>query len=100
MNNEVRISKDFFEKLCALQCDTKEICGACNCSYEQLQAWCRQVYNAEYSEVYKVKVTKGKISLRNLQFKLAEKSPTMAIYLGRVYLNQNPEDKKKGNYGG
>lgn len=91
----IKINKEFFEKLCALQCDIKEICGACNCTEEQLKGWCYQVYNATYDEVYKIKSTKGKISLRNLQFKLAEKSPTMAIYLGKIYLNQ--EDKTNKN---
>lgn len=98
MNNDVRINKDFFEKLCALQCDTKEICGACNCSLEQLKNWCYQIYNASYEDVYKVKSTKGKISLRNLQFKLAEKSPIMAIYLGKVYLNQEDKTDKERRY--
>lgn len=94
MDRELRISKDFFEKLCALQCDIKEICGACNCTEEQLRNWCKQAYNADYNEVYRVKSTKGKITLRNLQFKLAEKSPTMAIYLGKVYLNQDDKTNK------
>ena len=94
MDRELKISKDFFEKLCALQCDIKEICGACNCTKEQLRNWCKQAYNADYNEVYRVKSTKGKITLRNLQFKLAEKSPTMAIYLGKVYLNQDDKTNK------
>ncbi len=92
-NQEIKINKDFFERLCALQCNTREICGACNCSEEQLRTWCKNTYNADYNDVYRVKSTKGKISLRNLQFKLAEKSPTMAIYLGKIYLGQ---DEKKG----
>lgn len=95
MEKEIKISKDFFEKLCALQCSTYEICGACNCTVEQLKNWCKQAYNAEYEEVYRVKSTKGKISLRNLQFKLAEKSPTMAIYLGKIYLNQEEKQERR-----
>lgn len=95
MKNEVKINKDFFEKLCALQCSTREICGICNCTFEQLQEWCYQVYKAKYDDVYSVKSTKGKVSLRNLQFKLAEKSPTMAIYLGRIYLNQDDKQEKR-----
>lgn len=91
----LKINKEFFEKLCALQCNIQEICGACNCSEQQLKEWCEKTYGASYDEVYKVKSTKGKISLRNLQFKLAEKSPTMAIYLGKIYLNQ--EDKSEKN---
>lgn len=93
-----KINKEFFEKLCALQCEIKEICGACNCTEEQLKDWCFQTYNITLDEVYKVKSTKGKISLRNLQFKLAEKSPTMAIYLGKLYLNQEEKNEKNRRY--
>ncbi|MBQ8892529.1 MAG: hypothetical protein IJ068_06685 [Bacilli bacterium] len=95
MDKELKISKDFFEKLCALQCDIKEICGAFNCSEEQIRNWCKKTYNADFNDVYRVKSTRGKINLRNLQFKLAEKSPTMAIYLGKVYLNQDDGSKNK-----
>lgn len=87
--NENVIKKDTFEKLCALQCELKEIAGAFGVTEEHIRIWCKKVYLAEFEDVYKRTSNKGKISIRNLQFKLAEKSPTMAIYLGKVYLNQN-----------
>lgn len=95
MNNQPKIGKDFFEKLCALQCTTDEICGALNCSEQYLRNWCKETYDADYNEVYRVKLTKGKITLRNIQFEMAKKSPTMAMYLGRIYLNQNDKDDKR-----
>lgn len=94
MNEKIEIKKDVFERLCALQCDIKEIAGMFNCSEEQIKAWCERTYNISFEEVYQEKSIKGKVSLRNLQFKLAEKNATMAIYLGKVYLNQ---DDKKNN---
>ncbi len=93
MNQDAYIKKDVFERLCALQCEIKEIAGAFGCTELQIKDWCKRTYHLEYEEVYKKLSTKGKISIRNLQFKLAEKSPTMAIYLGKVYLNQDD----KGN---
>lgn len=96
MNEEIKIKKDVFEKLCALQCDIREIASTFGCSLEYLKNWCKQTYNEELEKVYSVKIAKGKISLRSLQFRLAEKSPTMAIYLGKIYLNQ--DDKNGGNW--
>lgn len=95
MDNQPKIKIDFFEKLCALQCTTEEICGYLNCSEQYLKDWCRQTYNTDYYEVYRVKTTKGKIALRNIQFEMAKKSPTMAMYLGRIYLNQNDKEDKR-----
>lgn len=97
MNEEIKIKKEVFEKLCALQCNIYEIAGSFGVTPDQVKIWCKQVYNADFEKVYTAKATKGKISLRSLQFRLAEKSPTMAIYLGRVYLNQ--DDKNGGKDG-
>ena len=44
-----------------------------------------------FSEVFSIKREKGKVSLRRSQFKLAEKNPTMAIWLGKQYLGQRDE---------
>lgn len=97
MNSENKISRDLFEKLCSLQCDTKEILGCFGVTVEQLNNWCLKTYNTTYENIYKIKSIKGKIALRNLQFKMAEKSPTMAIYLGKVYLNQDDKSNKENN---
>ena len=41
-----------------------------------------------FSDAYKNKSQLGKSSLRRAQFKLAEKNATMAIWLGKQYLDQ------------
>lgn len=41
-----------------------------------------------FLEVYKRFAAKGKASLRRTQFKLAEKNPSMAIFLGKNLLGQ------------
>jgi hypothetical protein len=55
-----------------------------------------------FSETYKNKSQLGKTSLRRMQFRLAEKNSSMAIWLGKQYLNQKdaadvtlPADKAK-----
>ena len=44
-----------------------------------------------FSEVLKDKRGLGKISLRRSQWRLAEKSATMAIWLGKQYLGQKDQ---------
>lgn len=82
------IDKREFEKLCALQCTMSEISSWFGCDKKTLIAWCERTYNAEFSTVFAEKSEKGKISLRRRQWQLAEKSPAMAIFLGKNLLGQ------------
>lgn len=77
-----------FEKLCALQCTEEEICGWFSITDKTLDAWCKRTYGRSYSEVYAEKRGLGKISLRRMQWHLAEKNASMAIFLGKNYLGQ------------
>lgn len=82
------IDQKQFENLCALQCTEEEICNWFDICTETLNAWCKRTYKKRFSEVFAQKRGKGKISLRRSQWKLAEKSATMAIWLGKQYLGQ------------
>lgn len=83
-----------FEQLCQIQCTETEICGWFGVSDKTLTRWCKETYFNEYgegmsfSEVFAEKRSAGKISLRRFQFQQAEKSPAMAIWLGKQYLGQ------------
>lgn len=83
------IKKMDFEKLCALQCTQQEICDFFEVDHKTLTKWCKRTYRKEYSQVYAEKKTGGKISLRRMQFRLAEKSAAMAIFLGKNILGQS-----------
>lgn len=83
------IDKKQFEGLCGLQCTKLEICDYFDITDKTLERWCKRTYNQGFSEVFAKKRVKGKISLRRMQFQLAEKSATMAIFLGKNYLNQH-----------
>ena len=83
------IDQNQFEKLCALQCTKEEICGWFDVTDKTLENWCKRTYKAGFSEVFGQKRGAGKISLRRAQWKLAEKSATMAIFLGKNYLGQS-----------
>ena len=78
-----------FEKLCALQCTQQEICDFLEVDHKPLTRWCKRTYGKEYSQVYAEKKSGGKISLRRMQFRLAEKSAAMAIFLGKNILGQS-----------
>lgn len=82
------ISRETFEKLCGLQCTKLEICAFLEVSDKTLDKWVKRTYRKSFSEVYKEKKGIGKISLRRTQWKLAEKSASMAIWLGKQYLDQ------------
>ena len=91
------IDKKSFEKLCALQCTKEEICGFFDITDKTLESWCKRTYSQGFSETFRQKRGGGKISLRRTQFRLAEKSASMAIWLGKQYLNQKDriEDKQE-----
>lgn len=88
------IDKKIFENLCGLQCTLEEIAGVFDCSVDTIERWCKREYKETFAEVYKKHSAKGKTSLRRIQFKLAEKSAAMAIFLGRNYLGQKNNDIK------
>lgn len=82
------ISKEWFEKLCGMQCTLDEIAGFFNCSADTIERFAKSTYKKTFAEIYKEYSVQGKISLRRYQFKLAEKSAAMAIWLGKQYLGQ------------
>lgn len=82
------IDQKQFENLCALQCTHDEICAWFDVTAKTLESWCKRTYGDSFSKVFAQKRGKGKISLRRSQWQLAEKSASMAIWLGKQYLNQ------------
>lgn len=83
------IDQSLFEKLCGLQCTLTEIAGIFDCSEDTIERWCKRTYDEGFAETYKKHSAAGKLSLRRAQFRLAEKSAAMAIFLGKNYLGQS-----------
>lgn len=83
------IDQTQFEKLCGLQCTKEEIAGWFDCSEDTIENWCHKTYDESFSAVFSKKREAGKISLRRSQWRLAEKSASMAIFLGKNYLRQS-----------
>lgn len=70
------------EKLANIQCTQEEIAGVLGISVRTLQR------DEEFCRIYKKGQENGKMSLRRIQYKLAEKNASMAIFLGKQYLGQ------------
>ena len=88
----IDIDKKLFENLCAIQCTLEEVSGVLDCSADTVERWCKRTYNSTFADIYKKCSAKGKVSLRRMQFKLAEKSAPMAIFLGKNLLGQSDKD--------
>lgn len=87
------IDKELFKKLCGIMCTLDEIAGMFDCSPDTIERWCKREYKLNFAEVYKIESAKGKTSLRRYQFKLAQKSAAMAIFLGKNYLGQTDKQE-------
>lgn len=91
------IDWDEFEKLCALQCTQSEIASFLKVHPNTLSDRVKEKYPGEdYSTVYKKFSESGKCSLRRNQFVMSKKNASMAIWLGKQWLEQRePESKTK-----
>lgn len=83
------INKQQFETMCGIQATEEEICLVFSVSINTLNRWCKENYGDTFCKVFAQKRALGKASLRRTQWRMAEKSPTMAIWLGKQYLNQH-----------
>lgn len=81
------------EKLASIQCTQQEIATFLGCHRDTL------LRDQKFCDIYKKGLENGKMSLRRIQFKLAEKNTSMAIFLGKQYLGQKdmPEVEEKAN---
>lgn len=84
----IEIDQKTFESLCGIQCTLNEIAGVIGCSEDTVERWCKRTYDMSFADTFKRHSAKGKMSLRRTQFRLAEKSAAMAIFLGKNYLGQ------------
>lgn len=82
------IRRDEFEKLCGFMCTEEEIASFFDVSVDTLQRWCKRTYGESFAVIYKNKIAYAKCTLRRYQMQLAEKNPTMAIFLGKQWLGQ------------
>lgn len=87
------IDKKEFESLLFIQCTLAEVTAFFDsklngCSEDTIERWCKRTYGKSFADVFREKRDVGKISLRRMQWRLAEKSAAVAIFLGKNYLGQ------------
>lgn len=89
-----QIDYELVKKLAGIMCTEKEIASFIGCNERTLQR------DEEFCRIYKEGKETGKMSLRRMQWKLAEKNTSMAIWLGKQYLGQRePEVEVEHNIG-
>lgn len=77
------------ETLASIFCTQEEMAGVMEVDEDTLNRLIKERYKVNnFSEWYKKASAGGKASLRRNQYKLAERNPTMAIWLGKQYLGQ------------
>lgn len=84
----IEIDKDQFKKLCGIQCTEEEIASWFKCSVDTIERYCKREFSMSFAEAFKTFSADGKISLRRIQFRMAETNCSMAIWLGKQYLGQ------------
>lgn len=77
-----------FENCCGILCTKDEICGLFHITDKTLDRLVKLNYGLSFSGAYKKYSAQGKISLRRNQFKLSRTNAAMAIWLGKVILQQ------------
>ena len=90
MAGRKRIEIDYkqLDKLLGLQSTLKECAFYFDCSEDTIERAVRRDKGMSFFEYREIKRQSGLISLRRSQFQLAEKNPSMAIFLGKNYLGQ------------
>lgn len=91
---EKEIDWTMFEQLCHIQCTQSEIASFFKIHTDTVNTRVEKQYGEPYSVIYKRYSDGGKMSLRRMQLKLAQKNAAMAIWLGKQYLGQ--KDKEIG----
>lgn len=88
------INKEQFEKLASMMCTGEEIASFFNVVYDTINKWCMQEYGDTFVHTIKKFNDVGRVSLRRIQFKIAEKNSSMAIFLGKQYLGQTDKTEQ------
>lgn len=101
-NKRGRPRKEFdaklFSDLVGYGCSQEEICwffrdeNGRSANIDTLSRWCKRTFGLNFQEYSKQnKLMMLKIKLRQNQLKLSEKSASMAIWLGKQYLDQKEQ---------
>ncbi|MGD2065729.1 MAG: hypothetical protein PVI43_00985 [Candidatus Bathyarchaeota archaeon] len=88
-NNRFEPDWEDIKRLAHIQCTCGEIAAFLDCNVDTLNNRAKEKFDATIGEKVKEWAESGKCSLRRMQWKLAERSATMAIFLGKNMLGQS-----------
>lgn len=89
---KIELDYNLIEKLATIQCTQEEIASVVGVHRSTL------LRDKEFCNIYKKGQESGKMSLRRMQWKLADKgNATMAIWLGKQYLGQKDKSELSGD---
>ena len=102
--NSIQIKDIDFDKvfqLATYQSTREEIYAILSITYSELMRPEFKEYREKFEQAYLAGKEAGRNQLRNAQFKMAQKSVPMSIFLGKQYLNQsdNPQQLMGENLG-
>lgn len=90
-------NKQLFESLCKIHCTQNEICDVMEMNTDTLVKNLQEQYSLNFAELKQRFASHGKASLRRIQFRMAETSCAMAIWLGKQYLGQSEKVEVTNN---
>jgi hypothetical protein len=90
---KVQIDWKVFEACCKLCATRSEICGVLTVDDATLDRHVKDKYGQTFEHVLKSLSDKTKLSLRRNQIRMSETNPTMAIWLGKQYLDQKDKSE-------
>ena len=83
------IDWDIFDNLCFIQCTLKEICQVLRCSEDTIERRVKQEKGMSFAEYYQQKKGLGKLHLRRLMMRQAEKNPAIVIFMAKNHLGMS-----------
>jgi hypothetical protein len=86
-----------FEALCEAHCSPYEIERIMRLTKDDLQVMCMLEYKESFTSLWDRYKCSTLATLRRNQFRLAESSASMAIWLGKVYLGQKDLAEAEGH---
>lgn len=97
------IDWELFDKLCEIHCTQAEMCSFFGVDQKTMDARIKEKYGEEmtFRKLFQMKQDAGKVSLRRLQWRAAERGNVqMLIHLGKNLLGQSDKHEVKNKHSG
>lgn len=91
----VEVDENYFKELCRLQFEENEVLTFLGIDEKQADKFCIMKFGQKFKQAYAKFRYEGIVSLRASQFELAAKSSTMALHLGKKYLDDDEDEKQE-----